>query len=270
MTLPSLRILLNRLPGASRVGAWLGERRFRAWKKRNPGRDFSHFYVDDVLARLRKGKGHPTLGRRGFLRQRAGTVTWTSESFSERGAAQWAYYSKVTGAGPGKTCVDFGCGSLRIGQHAFRDLQAGHYWGLDVTDAFINEGLALIDPALIVDKQPRFSIINDATLDDVRAWRPDCIFANAVVQHVPLGELKPFFGRIARIMAPGTIAAMVFIPGSSVRRVKATSWAYPDEVLTCAIAEVDRELEAECLAIEGDDASAFHQGRRLLRIRRAA
>lgn len=265
-----LILLLERIPAARWVGARLGQRRFRSWKRRNPGRPFSDFYVDHVAATLEKGKGHPTLGRRGFVPASPLAVDWTSRNFSNRGERQWSYYARVTALSPDARCVDFGCGSLRIGQHAIRQLDPGNYWGLDVTDAFVKTGLDLIDPALLEAKRPHFSIIEDDSIESVRAWQPKALFANAVIQHVPPVELPTFFRRIARILAPGAVAAIVFIADASITQVKAMSWAYPDDVLESAALEADRKLKAKCLPLDGPDADAFHPGRRLLRIERPA
>jgi SAM-dependent methyltransferase len=244
--------------------------RFKRWKSRNPDRDFAEFYVDDVVAKINKGSGHPTLGAKGFRSGKNRSVEWDRKSFASRGADQWRYYARVTGLAPGKRCVDYGCGSLRVGQHAIRELNAGDYWGLDISDSFYESGRQLLDPDLIMAKSPRFSVIDDALLDHVRDWRCDAIFANAVIQHVPQSELHIFFKRIAKLVAPGAIAAIVFIGGTSIERVKAMSWAYPDDLLTDAVTDADDELEAECFPIEGEDAKAFNGKRRLLRIRRKA
>jgi hypothetical protein len=265
-----LIFLVDRLRLAKWIGARLGGNRFRKWTRHNPDRPFSDFYVGQVEATLKKGKGHPTLGNRGFTQTDPLAVEWTAETFSTRGEKQWDYYAKVTAVSPNDKCVDFGCGSLRIGQHAIRQLGAGNYWGLDVTDSFVETGLGLIDPMLLITKRPHFSIIDDNSIEVVRAWQPKAIFANAVVQHVPPRELPTFFQRIARIMAPGAVAAIVFIADADVTQVKAMSWAYPDEVLTSAVLEVDRKLKARCFPIEGGDSKTFHSGRRLLKMERTA
>jgi trans-aconitate methyltransferase len=127
-----------------------------------------------------------------------------------------------------------------------------------------------MDPGLVTAKQPHFSIIDDKALEEVRAWEPKAIFANAVLQHVPPVELPTFFQRLGRILAPGAVAAIVFIADASITQVKAMSWAYPDEVLTSAMLEADRKLRARFFLIDGDDANAFHAGRRLLKIDRLA
>jgi hypothetical protein len=270
MRLPPLRVLINRIPGARWVGSWLGEHRYRRWRRRNPQGDFSQFYVDHVLSSIGKGKGHPTLGTRGFTKTKPGAVSWTPESFAQRGCEQWAYYARVTNLATEDKCVDFGCGSLRVGQHAIRQLERGCYWGLDVTDAFVSTGLKLIEPSLLAEKQPHFAIIDDASIEQVAAWKPKALFANAVLQHVPPPELPTFFRRVGRLLAPGAIAAIVFIADSSITQVKAMSWAYPDDVLTSAVLESDRKLKARCFPIDPEDSKAFAPGRRLLKIERLA
>ena len=71
-------------------------------------------------------------------------------------------------------------------------------------------------------------------------------------------------------MAPGAVAAIVFIADASITQVKAMSWAYPDDVLVSAVLEADRKLKAKCVPLDDSDAKAFHPGRRLLRIERPA
>jgi hypothetical protein len=46
----------------------------------------------------------------------------------------------VYGLKPEDTCVDHGCGALRIGLHAIRYLERGAYWGLDIEEFLLDEG----------------------------------------------------------------------------------------------------------------------------------
>lgn len=117
-----------------------------------------------------------------------------------------------------------------------RYLEPGNYYGIDVVDTFINDGLTLIDPKLLEEKQPRLGVIDDETLRKVAAWEPDFIFSNAVLQHVPPDELGLYFQRLASIMAPHTKAYVLFITAGRRQRVKTMNWAYPADYLQLVIA----------------------------------
>ena len=260
--------ILENVPPAVWIGGKIADRRFRQWRKSNPDRPFSQFYVDDVVAKTTRGSGHPTLGLKGFAGPLKGEISWDRAKFAARAREIWDFYAEAIEAKPGMRCVDYGCGSLRVGQHAMRALDPGNYWGLDVSDDFITSGLELVDPRLIEDKRPRLSVISDPTIAAVRAWKPHAIFSNAVLQHVPEPELPSFFRRIAAMMAPGSVAAINFVGRPKARRVKAMSWAYPDELLIAKVAEADAGLIAECSKIGAAHSKAFPDRRRLLILRR--
>ena len=260
--------ILESVPAAAWIGGKIADRRFERWRKFNPDRPFSQFYVDDVVAKTSRGSGHPTLGTKGFAGPLKGEVSWDRANFAARAREIWDFYAGVIEAKPGMRCVDYGCGSLRVGQHAMRMLDPGEYWGLDVSEDFITSGLDLVDPKLIEDKRPRLSVISDSTIAEVRAWKPHAIFSNAVLQHVPETELLSFFRRIAAMMGPGAVAAINFVNRPKVSRVKAMSWAYPDELLITKVKEADPGLIAECSMISAAHAKAFPDRRRLLLLRR--
>ncbi|MGE5721790.1 MAG: hypothetical protein ACM3YM_04945 [Sphingomonadales bacterium] len=224
------------------VAKWLANRRYAAWRKAHPGASFGDFYAATITAKLTRGRRHPTLGQRGW--KGAGKAAdWDRASFAARGAGKWARIQAL-GVRPDMRCVDYGCGSLRIGQHAIRALAPDHYFGLDVTDHFFRLGLEMIDPALLEEKQPRLAVIGDEAIAAVRAWRPDFIFANAVLQHVPPDDLLLFFERLERMMAPQTVACVIFVSGSGVEQIGAMSWRYGPATLAAAAAAAAPGLSA--------------------------
>jgi hypothetical protein len=221
---------LVNLPGVRLVPIWICDRRFRRWKRSRPDGSFGEFYVADAERKLRKGRHHSTLGARGWATSGSSEIDWDSASFARRGLVNWRQIVAL-GLEPGMRCVDFGCGSLRLGRHAIRYLGRSNYWGVDLTDSFIRAGIGLLPAELIEAKQPKFGLIDDDQLKKIRDWGPDFIFANAVLQHVAPDELPLFFRRIGAMMAPSTRAYVLFVSASRVRRMKAASWAYPRELL---------------------------------------
>ena len=230
MVLPRALLKLANLPGIRAVPIWIWNRRYRKWKRANPDGTFADFYTADAEAKIRKGKSHATLGVRSWANGQAGPVEWNQSTFSQRGRENWQQIIEL-GLKPEMRCVDYGCGSLRLGQHAIRHLDPGNYWGIDIADSFYAEGLKLLSPGLVTEKQPKLGVITEPLLSEIRTWSPDFIFANAVVQHVPPGELGLFFRRLAAMMAPISRAYIIFVVGQGVKRIKGMSWAYSPELL---------------------------------------
>lgn len=223
------RILTQLLPIQLVVGAVV-DLEFRRWKRLAPGRTFAEFYAERVERKIHAGGHHKTLGARGWQPGHGPGLEFDTYSFAARGIEVWAQIAAF-GIKPDMRCVDYGCGSLRIGQHAMRYLNAGNYWGLDVTEAFIAEGLKLIDPALIDGRKPRIDIISDEVLANVRLWQPDFIFANAVLVHVLPKELGSFFRRIDAMMSSGSKAVIIYVASDRTRRVKSMNWAFSEATL---------------------------------------
>ena len=234
--MPTLRALEKRIEHyavARKVSIWWADRRARAWQRRNPDKSFSDYYAAHVRHHLDRGRPHPTLGGQGYAGEIGEAVEWNPASFAERGLEAWLDYRRA-GIVSGMRCVDYGCGSLRVGQHAIRFLDVGNYWGIDVTQSFIDDGRALIDPLLLTDKRPRLSVIEEPLIDLIGVWAPDFIFSHTVLQHVPEAELATYFDRLARMMGFGCRAMIEFIAAPSTRRIKAMSWGYADEALRAA------------------------------------
>lgn len=223
-------IHLANLPLIRSISIWRADLAFRRWARNNPGKSYADFYVDRVERRVRLGRPHPTLGTRGFAKGQGESVAWDAESFAERGLENWQQFLDF-GLEPHMRCVDYGCGSLRLGQHAIRYLDRDNFWGVDVSHSFMTAGLDLLGAELVAEKRPRLSLIDPSSIEQIGRWAPDFIISNAVLQHVPEDELPLYFERLARMMVTGGKAFVVFVEGEAVTRVKAASWAYPPAFL---------------------------------------
>ena len=241
LTWRKLEKRVERISFARKMSIWWADRRISAWRQRNPGKPFSDYYVDQVRNHLARGRPHPTLGNQGFTDEVGSRIEWDRANFAERGRYAWLGYRRA-GVLPGMRCVDYGCGSLRVGQHAIRFLEPGNYWGIDVTETFIDEGRQLIDPDLLADKRPRLSVIEDRLIDLIRVWEPDFIFSHTVLQHVLEAELAIYFDRLLRMMGPRCKAVIEFIAAPATSRIKAMSWGYADEALRAAATAIDPAL----------------------------
>lgn len=233
---PRFKQLVRSVGLVRAVGGWRSDLTFRRWKANHPDGTYADFYAHSVLRKIGRGEPHLTLGARGWSPGHGPAVDWDSDTFAERGMRLW-HQILAFGLKPDMRCVDYGCGSLRLGQHAIWYLDRRNYWGIDVVGAFIEQGLKLIGPEPVEAKQPHLDVIDDGVLADIARWRPNFIFSNAVVQHVPPSELGPFFERLARMMTSDTRAYVLFISASRRQRVKAMNWAYPAGDLVAVMAE---------------------------------
>jgi hypothetical protein len=166
-------------------------KQFARWLADNPGGSYGQFYAADARRRINAGDAHATLG----------VTSVDRESVAAR-AQRVLENFKLAGCRPEHVVVDYGCGSLWIGE-AFMDyLNPGNYVGLDVSDAFFAEGLARLPPDFVAHKRPSVEVIGDSVLRAVQEREPDFIFSLAVMQHVPPEDLPDFLRSIVSLASP--------------------------------------------------------------------
>jgi hypothetical protein len=201
---------------------WFGLRKRRhssleAWQKQNPTRPLREFYAERAERKLRRGKPHRTLG--GNMRNR---------DFGISGKDFFDKLVEFSGLKPEDACVDYGCGTLRIGIHAIEYLDPGRYWGLDVSDFFLDQGRELIGAGLIEEKRPNLRIISREAIAEVAAAKPKLLFSNRVLNHVQPEELPEYFNNLLKMIGDSGQAVVTGKWGADetipIRSGK--SWAY--------------------------------------------
>lgn len=218
---------------------------FALWRIRHRNAPFAQFYARLIAARLARGGAHKTLGTRRY---------WTGLSplrpplfdaagFHKRGRQQFDWFLRRN-LRRGMMCIDYGCGSLRVGQHFIEYLDAGRYLGLDIIDSFYRDGLAMIAGRVIARSQPRFLVISAEALRRARAAKADLIFSTAVIQHVPPQELSRFFGNIIGLMHDTSTAIVHFKSATATARIGANAWVHSPASLISVIASIDPDMHA--------------------------
>jgi hypothetical protein len=162
--------------------------RFEAWQKRNPSKQFKDYFAETVKAKLVQGKPHQTLG--GNLCQSEFNIS--GQGFFKR---LLSYDLK-----PGDVCVDYGCGTLRIGLHVIKALGPRAYWGLDVSEFLLEEGRKLIGEDLWAEKQPQLRVISPQSVAEAAAAKPAMLFSSAVFLHVHPHELAEYVENVMTII----------------------------------------------------------------------
>ena len=150
-------MLPSPLAFVARIRRDLRDRRnFRAWqaalagwRAAHPGGDCAQFYAWYARERLRTGRHLPqTLG------------SHVNQRFQRRRALAMRELLVGLGLRPGHAVLDYGCGSLWIGEALIEYLDAGRYIGLDVVEDFWREALDRLDPALVAAKRPNLGLLD--------------------------------------------------------------------------------------------------------------
>lgn len=244
--------------GGQAAGA-LADLRYAVWRRSRPGATYAKFYAHRVERRLDGGGAHKTLGRRFYKADPiAGSVAHEPEAHSRRGLHYFQWF-EARGLSRDMVCVDFGCGSLRVGQHFIRYLESGRYFGLDVVDRFYREGLDLLGPELAAVKLPRLSVIDAGSLRRAALRNPDLIFSTAVIQHVPPAELDAYFAAVAGMMGPRSAAVVNFKRVEKTARIGSSAWAQSLDDLVGAVRRTDPTLLVAVEDLAQTDGEGFRQ-----------
>jgi hypothetical protein len=198
------------------------------WRIANPGRHAEDYYAESIVARLERGRWHPAIGAQ------TRTVREPTEILDlllQRGLA------------PHHGVVDYGCGSFRLGKALIHYLDAGKYWGLDVTDQFFAAGYDFIGEELTREKRPNARVINPAGLAEAQRHKPDFIVSWHVCSKVPPSRLADYFGKMIGLMHAGTRVLVHFPETTARRRLSRFSWAMPRAAIEKVVRDIDPKLE---------------------------
>ena len=206
--------------------------KFEAWQKKNPSKTFKDYFAETVEAKLQKGRPHDTLG--GNLRQ--GDYATSGEG----------NFQKLVNYGlkPSDACVDYGCGTLRIGQHIIKYLGPRGYWGLDISQYLLDEGRKLIGETLWNEKEPRLRIIALESIAEVAATKPNMMFSIAVQLHVHPDELGEYVGNVMTIIGrQGQYITDTHLMDGETVQFSGRSWAHSQKEFERLLAERGGKME---------------------------
>jgi SAM-dependent methyltransferase len=206
---------------------------FRRWQKRNPGASFKQYFAEGIKDRLDDGKTRASLG-----------ATLKGDGFGELGKRNFQLLLCNTyGLKPDDVCVDYGCGTLRMGVHVIKYLAPGHYTGLDIDQAMLDQGAKLIGPELIAAKRPELAVISPASVAAAAARRPTLLFSLKVLIHVYPTELEEYFANLLAIVGNSGKAVVTgkWSPGDTFQTAK-KSWAHSLPAMQAIVAKQGGKL----------------------------
>lgn len=190
-------------------------KRFEAWQQENPGKSFAQFYAETSMKKRREGVAHANLG-----------ANLKTGEFGESGVGT---FRKIVALGlkPEDTLVDYGCGTLRMGVHAMKYLQPGRYWGLEISQDFLDQGRELVGPDLLAEKRPHLSTISPQSVTEAAAASPDMVISTRVFNHVHPDELALYFHNVMLLVgnAGKAIVSGKWSEGETIQH-KSRSWTH--------------------------------------------
>lgn len=227
-----------------RVTEALSDRRYRVWRTAHPGGTYADYYAYKVERKLAKGAAHKTLGVKqlGTGGAFAAADDLDVAEFRSRGVSYLNWFVE-RGLRQDMTCVEYGCGSLRVGQHFIRHLDADRYVGLDVTDTFYELGITRLEDGLLADKRPRFGKIRSDQYRMAASLKPDIVYSTAVLQHVPEVELEAYFSSLLGLVPANGVAVANFKSGD-MKTIGQSSWTYEPGRIFGALFRVDPTINA--------------------------
>jgi ubiquinone/menaquinone biosynthesis C-methylase UbiE len=212
----------------------LFDQQFQEYLAENPQGKFSDFYVQQAMQSIEQNIPHPTLG--GYLR--------SGEEWHQAGIKQLDFLQRE-GLQPQHTVVDYGCGSLRVGQHLIRYLEPGNYWGLDITEDFMQMGLDLLPPELISEKKPNLHVIDPAVCVEARRAAPDLVYCRAVLRHVPPADIGEFIASLMQVATEKTQLLVTGVFATKSKRISTKTWAHTQPALRHCIEQHGARVQFE-------------------------
>ncbi|NNC72918.1 MAG: class I SAM-dependent methyltransferase [Sphingomonadaceae bacterium] len=123
-------------------------------------------------------------------------------------------FMKSRGLTPDMRLLDVGCGCLRAGVEFVRYLDAGRYFGIDLSQELLDIGYEIeLADAGLQTRLPKDNLFCTETFDASKfAVKFDMAIANSVFTHLPVNHLKLCLIQLSEVMRAGsTFYATFFV-----------------------------------------------------------
>jgi SAM-dependent methyltransferase len=124
------------------------------------------------------------------------------ESWLRIGQLQFDY---LLGHGlkPDMRMLDIGCGNLRGGRLFIDYLDAGNYYGTDISPDILLAAQRTVVQYGLQRKLPHLSLVDDLRLDFLPDGYFDVVHAHSVFSHSPVAVIDECLAHVGRVMRPG-------------------------------------------------------------------
>ena len=190
------------------------------------GKDWTEFYADRMNDEVAKGGGHRP-----------------SERYLDAGQRHLDVLSQH-GLQPHHSMLDYGCGVLRTGRYAIPYLTDGKYVGVDIADARIDKGRGLLAEDGVAPETYEAFVVSSCELRELDGYSFDFIWAESVLTHMPLPEIRTMLRAMQAHFAEGGQFFFTYSESDEYTRRNVKDFWYPGETMAseCRAAGYQFEL----------------------------
>jgi SAM-dependent methyltransferase len=155
------------------------------------------------------------------------------ESWLQVGQLQFDY---LVGHGlkPHMRMLDIGCGNLRGGRLFIDFLDAGNYYGTDISPDILLAAQRTITQFGLQPKLPHLSLTDDLRLEFLPDECFDVVHAHSVFSHSPLPVIEECMAHVGRVLTPGGFFDFTFDRTEGAEhQVLREDFYYRTDTLTC-------------------------------------
>jgi SAM-dependent methyltransferase len=133
------------------------------------------------------------------------------------------------GLKPQHGLLDIGCGTLRGGRHFIRYLDAGNYFGFDISPKAIEYGQKLVEEEGLAGKRPDLRAIFHEPLrfQQYEAQKFDYLLAQSVFTHLDNEMIEECFVHVRKIMKPDSRFYFTFLNSKEHIKISVTGFSQP-------------------------------------------
>ncbi|MDX2699403.1 class I SAM-dependent methyltransferase [Streptomyces ipomoeae] len=124
------------------------------------------------------------------------------ETWERIGRMQFDYLVRH-GLEPRHRMLEIGCGNLRAGRLFIDHLDAGHYYGIDISPAILLEAQRILVREGLQSKLPYLTLVADLSFEFLPDAYFDVVHAHSVFSHSPAHVIEQCFAHVGRVLAPG-------------------------------------------------------------------
>ncbi len=126
----------------------------------------------------------------------------THESWLKLGQLQFDYLVSH-GLKPGMRMLEIGCGNLRAGRLFIDHLDAGDYYGIDISPDILLAAQRTLAETGLQGRLPHLTLVNDLKLAFLPSGYFDVVHAHSVFSHSPAEVIEECLAHVGRVMKPG-------------------------------------------------------------------
>lgn len=174
----------------------------------NPGKvaPYASRLARDTWLRVRSRGNHVRYYR---LVMRSDTARSPEAAVGSQSHERWLALGKMQfdylvghGLRPGDRLLEIGCGNLRAGWHLISYLDAGHYYGIDISPEILMQAQKTVARYELQDKMPYLVPVDDLKFTSLPDEHFDVVHAHSVFSHSPIGVIDECLTHVGRIMSP--------------------------------------------------------------------